>query len=144
MKVVIDTNLLLRSISSKSSSHWLYLGILEGSFALCVSTDILNEYAEIIEWGFRKVEIADSVLESIVNSAHIIQTEVYFFWSLIRSDPDDNKFCDCAIAANADYIVTDDGHFKELQKIDFPRVQVLSLELFLKVLTESETSKQPL
>ena len=91
MKVVIDTNLLLRSISSKSSSHWLYLGILEGRFSLCVSTDILNEYAEIIEWGFRRVEIADAVLESIVNSAHIIQTEIYFFWSLIRSDPDDRN-----------------------------------------------------
>ena len=134
MKVVIDTNLLLRSISSKSKSHWLYLGILEGRFTTCVSTDILNEYAEIIEWGFKKVEIADAVLESIINSPFVVQVEVYFFWLLIKTDFDDNKFADCAIAANADYLVTDDGHFKELKNIDFPKIQVINLDSFLEML----------
>ena len=134
MRVVIDTNLLLRSISSKSKSHWLYLGILEGRFTTCVSTDILNEYAEIIEWGFKKVEIADAVLESIINSPFVVQVEVYFFWLLIKTDFDDNKFADCAIAANADYLVTDDGHFKELKNIDFPKIQVVNLDSFLEIL----------
>lgn len=134
MKVVIDTNLLLRSISSKSKSHWLYLGILEGRFTTCISTDILNEYAEIIEWGFKKVEIADAVLESIINSPFVVQVEVYFFWLLIKTDFDDNKFADCAIAANADYLVTDDGHFKELKNIDFPKIQVINLDSFLEML----------
>ncbi len=46
------------------------------------------------------------------------------------SDPDDNKFVDCAIIANADYIVSDDSHFKVLKDIPFPVVRVLSLEQF--------------
>jgi len=32
----------------------------------------------------------------------------------ITHDPDDNKFADCAIAAEADFILTEDRHFQEL------------------------------
>jgi predicted nucleic acid-binding protein len=41
MRVVIDTNLLLASISPKSSSNWLYKAIFSGQFTLCVTTDMI-------------------------------------------------------------------------------------------------------
>ena len=44
-----------------------------------------------------------------------------------------NKFVDCAVFANADFIVSDDKHFKELENIDFPRVLVVRLEEFAKL-----------
>ncbi len=134
MRVVIDTNLILRSISSKSPLHWLYQAIFSGRFTLCVTTDILEEYSEIIEWGFRSYEIADAVLEALVNSPFIEQINVYFFWWLITVDPDDNKFVDCAIAAGVDYLVTEDGHFNVLSAIDFPEVKVVNLDTFKNIL----------
>ncbi|HPI18992.1 MAG TPA: putative toxin-antitoxin system toxin component, PIN family [Candidatus Kapabacteria bacterium] len=33
---------------------------------------------------------------------------------VITSDPDDNKFIDCAFAAKADYIITGDSHLLNL------------------------------
>jgi len=40
-------------------------------------------------------------------------------------------FVDCAIVANAQYIVTEDRHFKVLETIDFPKVDVVGLDEFL-------------
>lgn len=47
-KVVLDTNVLLVSISTKSLVHWVFRALLDGKFVLCITTDILLKYAEII------------------------------------------------------------------------------------------------
>ena len=54
----------------------------------------------------------------------------YFHFGLITADADDNKFVDCAISANARYIVTNDHHYKVLKTIDFPKVEIISLQDF--------------
>ena len=53
---------------------------------------------------------------------------------MIQADPDDNKFVDCAIAAGARYVVTNDHHFDVLRTIEFPKIQVLKLIEFLQTL----------
>jgi predicted nucleic acid-binding protein len=54
---------------------------------------------------------------------------VYFRWNLI-SDPDDNKFADCYIAAGANYLLSHDAHFSVLKQITFPKVNVMKLDEF--------------
>jgi predicted nucleic acid-binding protein len=54
---------------------------------------------------------------------------------LITVDPDDNKFVDCAVAANADFICTEDKHFKVLKKVPFPPVKVISADDFVEILS---------
>ena len=54
--------------------------------------------------------------------------------NLISVDPDDNKFVDCAVAANAKFVVTDDGHFDLLKQIDFPKVNIIGLDDFIRTL----------
>ncbi len=54
------------------------------------------------------------------------------FHLLSGVDEDDNKFVDCAIAAGADYIVTEDHHFDYLRQIPFPQLNVISLDDFLE------------
>jgi len=34
----------------------------------------------------------------------------------------------CAIAANAEYLATEDNHFQVLKKISFPKIQVINFE----------------
>lgn len=136
MKVVIDTNQFLSAISPKSTAHWLYQAIFSGQFTLCVTTDILEEYDEIIEWGFRRRDVADAVLEALINSPFVEKTNVSFFWWLITVDPDDNKFVDCAIAAGADYLVTEDRHFDVLAEVEFPPINVVGLDEFRRILNE--------
>lgn len=51
---------------------------------------------------------------------------------LIQADPDDNKFVDCAFAANADYLVSEDSHFDVLRNISFPKLNLVTLDEFME------------
>ncbi len=79
-------------------------------------------------------EIANNLLELIGRQPNTVNTEVYYHWRLIEQDPDGNKFVDCAIAAQATLIVTNDGHFDILDHINFPSVQHAPLHTFLAML----------
>ncbi|MBQ7192151.1 MAG: hypothetical protein IJS00_04690 [Paludibacteraceae bacterium] len=50
---------------------------------------------------------------------------------MIKEDKDDNKFVDCAIKANAKYIVSEDHPFDVLKKIDYPPIDVIGIDEFL-------------
>ena len=52
---------------------------------------------------------------------------------MIESDHDDDKFVDCAFAANATYIVSDDKHFDVLKEISFTQLLVLKLKRYIIV-----------
>lgn len=129
-KVVLDTNVLLVSISSKSKLHWIFKNLLDGKYTLCVTTDILAEYAEIIgqQMGVLASENTLGVLENLPNVEFITN---YYKFNLLK-DEDDNKFVDCCISANADCIVTHDSDFNVLKTIDFPKVAIKNTVAFLK------------
>lgn len=61
---------------------------------------------------------------------NVIRKDPHYTSALIEADKDDNKFVDCAIAANAKCIVTEDKHFRVFKNIPFPKVEVLGLEEF--------------
>ena len=67
---------------------------------------------------------------------NVERIDPYFHWNLITADPDDNKFVDCAFAANATYIVSDDTHYDVLQEITFPQILVLKLKTFIERLKQ--------
>ncbi len=133
MKAVIDTNLILTCFSIKSKTHWLWEEFQSKGFDLCVSTEILNEYAEIFEEKY-SYEASELAIELILESSNCLLIREYFHWNLITMDPDDNKFVDCGLMANADYIVTNDHHFDVLKKLPFPPIKVVSLSEFKVIL----------
>ena len=100
--------------------------LLKGSYTLCVSTEILKEYEEIIGQKLGNT-VADNILAMIDNLPNVEYITTYYKWGLIVQDYDDNKFVDCAIACNANYLVTQDKHFKILGRIKFPRVNVIDV-----------------
>ncbi len=133
MKLVIDTNCLLVSIPRFSETRWLFDAIKSGLFEIGITTEILEEYEEIIG-GFYSPSLASNVVEMIPNLQSAIWVTLYYNWRLIEVDLDDNKFVDCAIACQADYIITHDKHFKVLKKIPFPKVKVLKMNELKKLL----------
>ena len=129
MKVVIDTNVLWVSVSRRSASHWIFEAILDGSLTICVTTDILDEYAEIMSMKLG-TETSDAVLSIFDNLPNILYLTRYYRWFAIKADTDDDKFVDCAVAADAVCIITEDKHFKVLKKLDFPKVKTMNIEQF--------------
>ena len=134
-RIVLDTNVLLVSVSSKSKLHWIFKNLLEGKYILCVTTDILAEYAEIIaqKMGIVASENAMTVLENLPNVTFITS---YYKFGLLK-DEDDNKFVDCAIASNANFVVSHDKDFNILinilKSIEFPKVVVIDTEKFKEI-----------
>ena len=66
---------------------------------------------------WRDIEALLELLERL--HGNIWQIEPQFRFAIITQDPDDNKFCDCAIAAEADFVVTDDAHFAALKSAGY-------------------------
>jgi len=134
MKVVIDTNCLLVSVQEYSEFFWLWKVFRDEKITLCYTTDILDEYYEVLSDYF-SVSFADTVMEEILLSPNTMPISVYYKWNLITVDPDDNKFVDCAISANAACIISHDRHFNILTDIAFPKVNIIDINSFKKIIT---------
>lgn len=132
--IVLDTNVLLVSISSRSKYHWVFESLIKGAYDLYITNDILTEYEEIIAAKFNAT-VAQNVIRALLLLPNVYRVEVFYQWNLIKDDSDDNKFVDCAIAANAHVIVTNDRHFRVLEGIEFPKVRVVGVERFRKIIT---------
>ena len=78
--------------------------------------------------------IAQNIIKAIIARPNTLRLDPHFHFQLITEDLDDNKFVDCAIAANASYIVTEDRHFNILSTVDFPKVDIINLDAFLILL----------
>jgi uncharacterized protein len=133
MKVVLDTNVVLRPISSKSVFAILLDELYLQTYSLVVSTEILFEYEEKIIHFFGK-SIAKDFLDFLIMLPNVEKLDAFFQLNIIQIDPDDNKFVDCAFAGNAHYMVTDDKHFNILKQIDFPKIPVITAEEFKRIL----------
>ena len=135
--IVLDTNCLLPALKRDSVYYPVWREFMSGRYCLCVTDDILNEYEEIITRKTGSAEIAGNVIAAILNRQNVKHIAVYFHFNLIKSDPDDNKFVDCAIKAGARFIVSEDHHFDELKSIPFPHVDVIGIDEFLRELGAS-------
>lgn len=73
---------------------------------MVVSQDIFLEYEEIIQikYGIDTAAAFMSLL-ALLSNVHFVHP--FYKWNLINVDPDDNKYCDCAISGAVDYIVTE-------------------------------------
>ncbi len=133
LNIVLDTNVLLVSISEFSKYHWLFQYLIDKQFNLYLTNEILTEYEEIIGKKLN-IEAANSVIRALMELENVFPTSIYFKFNLIFEDPDDNKFIDCAIASNCDFIVTNDKHFNVLKGIDFPKIAIVNLEEFKTII----------
>ncbi len=133
MRLVLDTNCLIQSIPEHSRYYAVWESFVNGRNTLCVSNEIIDEYIEILQ-RLTDFETAEAVVKTIVNSSFVEYVTPFYHFDLIPQDADDNKFVDCAIAANAKYIVTHDHHYNVLKSISFPKVDITTLSELMKML----------
>ncbi len=129
MNIVLDTNSLIMSIAPKSPYRNVWDAFLRGDYSLCVSNEIIEEYSEVLARNISP-RVAEAIVYAILTRKNVIRINPHFCFGLIEADKDDNKFVDCAIAANAKCIVTEDNHFNVLRSIPFPKVEVVGIDEF--------------
>ena len=133
MTVVLDSNVLLVAVGKRSAYRGIWQAFVEGKYQIMLSEAMIFEYIEILQQR-AATGAWDFVMDIFMESPGIIYQQVYYSWNLIYNDPDANKFVDAAIAANAEYIVTDDAHFNLLKSLKFPRVKIITAREFLVLL----------
>jgi len=107
-----------------------FFDLINEKYELAISNEILFEYFEIISNKTSEAN-AQYVINLLISLPNVKQIEPYFNWHLITKDETDNKFVDCAISANASFIVTEDKDFNELKHIDFPKINVMGINDFI-------------
>ena len=110
---------------------------LKGKLTLCVTNEIIEEYLEIIEQK-TNANIASNVVSVILSQKNVEFVTPYYKLHLIHADEDDNKFVDCAFAAGASCIVSNDAHFKILNEVEFPRIFVVNIKDFVELLLRNQ------
>lgn len=131
MKIVVDTNIFFPAFNPKSRYYPIVENFVSKKFTLLISTPILLEYEEILQRVF-----PESLLEQfwlfILTSDNVIFVNPAFRFQLPFTDEDDEKFVDCAVCGNADFLITNDKHFNILKNIEFPKVKVITADFFIE------------
>jgi putative PIN family toxin of toxin-antitoxin system len=130
---------IVMSLTSASPYHVIFESLVNGKFVLAVSTDIVLEYEEIIQQKYNTATAKSfiNLLNELINVSYV---HPYYHWQLITADLDDNKYCDCAIAGQAEYIVTEDKHFSVLKTVSFPSLTVIGINRFLGIIQPTATT----
>jgi putative PIN family toxin of toxin-antitoxin system len=116
IRLVIDTNVFVSALISTRSIPALLLDEAGKKYTLFISKEILDEVEEVIsrkKFGFTEQKIS-SAMEAILSFCEIINPGIKV--DVIKSDPDDNKILECAIACKASYIVSGDSHLLDLRE----------------------------
>lgn len=132
MKVVVDTNVFISSFQNPHGNPKRIVDMWkDGHFILCITEDIVFEYVEVlIRLGIpiRKIKELTGLFKERANVEFIMGTEKM---EIIKDDPQDNKFIECAVTANAQYIISGDKHLRALKS--FGNIRILSPSEFLEL-----------
>lgn len=131
MKLVIDTNIFFSAFNPKSYYYPIIQNLFLRKFCLLISTQILLEYEEVLHSLFPK-ELLEQFWLFLLTSKNVVFVDPTYRFQLPPGDEDDQKFVDCAICGNADFIITNDKHYKILKNVDFPKVKIITAEYFIE------------
>ena len=134
MTVCIDTNALLQMLSVTHGFRRILDAWIGGEFAWAISNEILTEYEELIRaklGGARWERFLRALAIGERTNGNLPRVHPTFRFRIVAADPDDDKFADCAIVADADFIITEDGHFGPLATAGY-KVCAITPEEFIR------------
>jgi putative PIN family toxin of toxin-antitoxin system len=130
---VVDTNVLVSAmISAEGNEALLILAVNQGLVAPCFSDEILNEYSEVLlrpKFAFPSDEV-DALLGLLRRLGHRVSPVPI---ARVSPDPDDDKFIACAVAGNAEFLVT--GNKRHFPQTDRMTAKVVNAAELLEVIT---------
>lgn len=132
-KVVVDTNILISSLlKPESKAKDIYRLILRGKVRLYLSEDILAELKRVLEYPKFQIERLQRhlFLKNLLRVATLVYPKQKV--GVVKQDPADNKFLECALEAKASFIVSGDKrHLLPLKS--FRGIRIVSAAQFLRL-----------
>jgi len=131
VKAVVDTNVFISSFLNPKGTPRKVISLWKtGELIICLSAEILEEYIEVlIRMGLKDEPETGELLELFRKRINIDFVAIDQDIKLIASDPDDDKFIECAVNAGAEVIITGDRHLKDLKQ--YKGIDILSPAEFI-------------
>ncbi len=129
LRIVIDTNVFISSFFGGAPREVINLW-KDGEIVLCLSQSIVEEYIEVLNrLGLKdKKELykLTRLFAEGYNSVFAANTPKL---KVVKNDPDDNKFIECAVELESRVIVSGDKHLKEIKK--YIDIEIISPREFI-------------
>lgn len=128
-KIVVDTNTLISAVGWAGNPNELFSRIMSGDYHLYISPATFAEFKRVLDYpkfGFTPAQKATFI--GIVAAVGIM-VEPKETINVITADPSDNRFLECAIAANADVLISGDQHLLSLKT--YHGISILTVAAFL-------------
>ncbi|MBN1103080.1 MAG: putative toxin-antitoxin system toxin component, PIN family [Deltaproteobacteria bacterium] len=107
-RIVLDTNVFISSFFGGNPQRIIELW-KAGAITLCLSPGIVDEYVKVLRrLGFEQEPELKELLKLFASGFHILFTARTPDLHVVEDDPDDNKFIECAVALDADFVITGD------------------------------------
>jgi len=130
IKIVVDTNVFVSSFFGGKPRKIIELW-RNGELTICLSAFIVDEYIEILSrLGLRDEYELKQLLKVFAEGRNILFTANLPSLEIVRDDPDDDKFIECAVALDAECIVSGDKHLKSIG--NYMSIRILSPTEFLE------------
>jgi uncharacterized protein len=131
--VIVDTNILISASLTGRYPESVILSLVSNpDFMWVVSAEILAEYKSVLMR--KKLNLSAEQQQRWLKIIDAFTTTIDVNISIdFPRDPKDAKFLECAIAANADYLVTGDRDFEAIS--DLQNIQIVSASRFLDIFT---------
>lgn len=136
MKVVLDTNVIISALFWEGKPADVMRRVEAGEVEMCLSAEILEEVEWVLVRDKLKVPLkrsgqrVEKIVNKVYSMAHIVNPRVKV--NRIKTDPEDNKFLECALECKADYIVSGDRHLLDLG--EFSGIKIVTATEFLESL----------
>lgn len=129
--VVLDTNVIISAILFGGKPKAVMALVISGTVSCSLSRPILDELTAVLQrpkFGLSGLACLQ-ILEQLHGICHIVSPQIPL--EVITEDPDDNRILECAVSANADFIITGDPHLLRLQS--FEGIRIMRPAEFLQV-----------
>src|SRR4030065_2401508 len=130
MKVVVDTNVFVSSFFGGNPIKIIDLWKNE-KITLCLSNTILDAYIEVLRRiGIKDEYELEELLSLFSRGFNILFTTKTPKIKIIKNDPGDDKFIECAVALKADAVITGDGEVFAVK--EYMEIKILTPQQFLE------------
>jgi putative PIN family toxin of toxin-antitoxin system len=130
VKVVIDTNIFVSSFLGGNPRKIIDLWKNE-KITLCLSNAILDEYIDVLRRiGLKNEYELEELLSLFSTGFNILFITKTPKIKIIKSDPDDDKFIECALALKADAVITGDREVLAVK--EYMGIRILTPKQFLE------------
>jgi len=134
VRITLDTNIMVASTFWAGAPDRIMRLVEDEKVDLVLSEDIIGELLGVLEYEELKKKAKDKGLvmrrsvEKIVSVSEVINPQRRLF--VIKEDPDDDKFIECAVEGDAEYLISRDKHLLKLKK--YKKIRIVKPEEFLK------------